>query len=283
MKLWWWVCKTNVHMLAHLENRFVSRCNKSLILTCRKWITIKNVLLLLQDVGICCGDFRYITSNQFPIFPTYHLGDTDEPSTYDNTFSNNWPPPLPTHPPDHAAPTHAPPSTAKWPPPLPTHPPTYPASSIKPTWPPATKPPISKPQWPPSQKPTWPPSQPSWPPSSIPPSAWPPASQPPTAWPPASQPSWPPQQPSWPPTSKPTTWPTKPPTYPTKPSWPTATKPPTTYPTTPADAEDFPINVNECGIKNGYQDQERIVGGHDAEPGEWPWMVSKNWILRFHR
>uniref|UniRef100_A0A8D8VB12 Phenoloxidase-activating factor 2 n=2 Tax=Cacopsylla melanoneura TaxID=428564 RepID=A0A8D8VB12_9HEMI len=29
-----------------------------------------------------------------------------------------------------------------------------------------------------------------------------------------------------------------------------------------------------CGQKNGYQDQERIVGGQNAEQNEWPWVVA---------
>ena len=82
------------------------------------------------------------------------------------------------------------------------------------------------------------------------------------------------------------TWPTKKPAY-----WPglpggfpggfpggvpiapvaTPVKPPTT-PTVP------PISSSgSCGSKNGRQtipDTDRIVGGHNTEIGEWPWIVA---------
>ncbi|GLV37602.1 lethal (2) k05911 [Carabus blaptoides fortunei] len=94
----------------------------------------------------------------------------------------NWPPPIPTHPPDHTIP------------PLPTHPPS-------PGYPIATHP------------------------------------------------------------SATTTKPVTTVSYP----WPTA-------PTTSAPASQLP--VTSCGTKNGYQDQERIVGGHNADLGEWPWIAA---------
>ncbi|XP_026731419.1 transmembrane protease serine 9-like isoform X1 [Trichoplusia ni] len=106
---------------------------------------------------------------------------------------------------------------------------------------------------------------------------------------------WPPAIPTHPPDHTPATHPpslvagvtTKPPnSYPTtSTTW--ATKPPSTtkqtwapaYPTkpsVPAAAVD-----GSCGRKNGpqtyestYQDEERIVGGHNAELNEWPWIVA---------
>ncbi|KAJ8929620.1 hypothetical protein NQ314_017662 [Rhamnusium bicolor] len=102
----------------------------------------------------------------------------------------NWPPPLPTHPPDHTIP------------PLPTHPPS-----------------------------------PGFP------------SQTTTNWPP----------------NKPVT--TKPPKK------PVTTKPPYKPPTTTTSLPSLPAS-SSCGAKNGYQDQERIVGGHNADVNEWPWIAA---------
>lgn len=110
---------------------------------------------------------------------------------------SNWPPPIPTHPPDHTIP------------PLPTHPPS-------PGYP-------NLPTVGPSKPPSWPPA---------------------TARPP-----------SWPPTVKPT-------------------RPTTSVPTKPPTSAHPPASTQSCGAKNGYQDQERIVGGHNADVGEWPWIAA---------
>lgn len=84
---------------------------------------------------------------------------------------------------------------------------------------------------------------------------------------------------SWPAITQSTTtkrpiWPPPVPTH--APSGPTisTTKYPatTTTTTTRAPALDM-FAGNYCGSKNGNQDQERIVGGHDASLNEWPWIV----------
>ncbi|KAF7397652.1 hypothetical protein HZH68_008874 [Vespula germanica] len=108
----------------------------------------------------------------------------------------SWPPPIPTHPPDHTIP------------PLPTHPP-YPGLISLST---------SKPSTTSSKKP-----------------------------------------------GVPTTWPTKKPTW-----WPGAPTISTTN--KPSSTTSSPIDLSQCGAKNGNQDQERIVGGQNADPGEWPWI-----------
>jgi hypothetical protein len=167
--------------------------------------------------GVCCTN---------PVSPS----DTGEEasSSTENSDSNstssealpyypqlaNWPPPIPTHPPDHTIP------------PLPTHPPS--------------------------------PGYPTLPPIPTHPTSWPPTAKPPTWQPPTAKP------PTWqPPTAKPPTW--QPPT--SKPPY----KPPTQPPTAPTHP---PIATASCGAKNGYQDQERIVGGHNADVGEWPWIAA---------
>lgn len=85
----------------------------------------------------------------------------------------------------------------------------------------------------------------------------------------------------WPPafiTHPPMVWPPPVPTHPTSgvmftTKSPQTTKFPTQHPTTTKPSHDQ-FAGNYCGSKNGNQDQERIVGGHDAGVNEWPWAVA---------
>ncbi|XP_003701884.2 proclotting enzyme [Megachile rotundata] len=158
------------------------------------------------NFGICC-------SNVLPVVtpPADNDGTTVEDSQGDKKEDQgtvvkprpqlpglgSWPPPLPTHPPDHTIP------------PLPTHPPYLELPTI------STIKPVST-----SKKP-----------------------------------------------GIATTWPTKKPAW-----WPGA---PTVSTTTTSEKPSGTISdASQCGAKNGIQDQERIVGGQNADPGEWPWIAA---------
>lgn len=73
-------------------------------------------------------------------------------------------------------------------------------------------------------------------------------------------------------TKRPTTSWTMPTTpRPGYPGWPPTIKPVTTTESAP---EVVPIQVANCGAKNGSPDQQKIVGGQPAELGEWPWIAA---------
>ncbi|KAF7271672.1 hypothetical protein GWI33_015469 [Rhynchophorus ferrugineus] len=141
-----------------------------------------------QNFGVCCSNVPSTVDNgQTPLVED---SDTESNSTLsqpnnlvESAKIPNWPPPLPTHPPDHTIP------------PLPTHPPGFPILGI------------------------------------------------PTI--PAPKPTKTPTKPSDKPTNKPTTT-----------------------------TQTYDLGTASCGAKNGFQDQGKIVGGHNADLNEWPWIAA---------
>lgn len=132
--------------------------------------------------------------------PTEDRGNDREDNHGSGTVSN-WPPPIPTHPPDHTAATH-PPNLA------------HETTSSKPAMTTTSKRPVHT---------TWPTK--------------------------TTYPSW------------------SPPTTAAKPQvTTTTTKKPSEVPAPP------PLNV-ACGARNIIDDAERIVGGDNAAPNSWPWIV----------
>lgn len=133
-----------------------------------------------QAFGVCC-------TNPMSV-------ETADSVSVNNKYDiSNWPPPIPTHPPNHAAPTH-PPVSGSWP------------SNVAPLQTTTTKRPTIFTTT--TKKPVY---------------------------------QWPPPIPTHPPQ------------------------------TTVAATEDFFQSdaPSYCGMKNGNQDQERIVGGQNAIPNEW--------------
>ncbi|KRT78395.1 Trypsin [Oryctes borbonicus] len=144
-----------------------------------------------QMFGVCCVEIQKPPEEELSELPIAenNTNGSEAIGIVKIPVFNNWPPPLPTHPPHHTIP------------PLPTHPPSPGFPGLP------TVPGIA------TQKPAWPPST-------------------------------------------------------TRPPWQLPASPSTPPPNDPI------IPIASCGAKNGFQDQERIVGGHNADLNEWPWIAA---------